>query len=210
MYLSIWTLVSFSAAICCIGLILGLRFRTTKYREKAVYYDSSGVSSNPPSVFELTARKTLNFKVDDKYTISIPQISVGEGIVALAKLQRLYGELLKTINDAAKEEKEPSEKKLVFLTAAIAGTIFGLAKNYSKGGKKLLKAFLNRSLKDSGYLFQITRELIDFWVKKKALLQRLEMGKSSMGTAGGHAYIATLRLPVIPRFMKSLCGFSLN
>lgn len=188
------------------GVILGRLIRKTEYKTKAVHYDSSGVASNPPNVFELTAKKTFNFKVTDKHILSLPQVSAGEGLIALSRIQILYGGLVKIIEASEKAETEPDQKTVIKLSLAIAGVIYLLCKPYSKGGWRLRRAFFARCLDDVSFLMQITQELIDFWVKKKRLMVQMSGAQPSIRTDGGLVYSAILSSQVKPSFTMSPTG----
>lgn len=197
------------AAFFIIGLILGgLLFRRPS-KVKEVYFDSSGVSSNPPSVFELTAAKTLNVRVDKKHVLRIPQVSAGPGVMVLCSIQQAYGEIVRLITEAEKEGKSvPGEVGV--LSLRLIALIASLAMPYSKGGRKFQEALFKRCYEDSAFLMGLCRELVDFWVKKKRLMERLAAGTPSRAMRGEHVYTATLSSQARRIFTMFPFGWSWN
>lgn len=198
-----------AAVSLLVGLILGAVSFRPRPRIKAVYYDSAGVSSNPPNVFEMTARKTLNFQVDKKHVARFPQINAGEGLVALSKIELAYGEISRLVQ-ASEKEGTPLSPRVGELSMRLIAIIYLLCAPYSEGGIKFRMAFFRRCYEDSAFLMTISRALIDLWLKKKALIRKISGAIPSPWTGGDWPYTAILRAPVTGNGTRSRFGLSLN
>ena len=198
-----------AAVSLLVGLILGAVSFRPRPRVKAIYYDSSGVCTNPPNVFEMTARKTLNFQVDKKHVARFPQISAGEGLVALSKIELAYGEISRLVQ-ASEKEGTPLSPRVGELSMRLIAVIYLLCVPYSEGGIKFRLAFFKRCFEDSAFLMTISRALIDLWLKKKAVMRKISGAIPSPWTGGDWPYTATLKAQGIGNGMTFRFGLSSN
>ena len=178
-----------------------------------MYVDITGVRQNPPEYIDVVKRKTMNVRIDDEFTIHIPQVSFIDGVYRIREIQSIF--LLLRQQSEDKTALKINEKNLQeFLTfcSALATVLYSLSYTFVKRSKrkKYFRVLKTKMLNDIEWTCELIEQVIDFWSYIKKKVQYLSLGSSLRQMHGADASWDCISWGtdgssyLLPRFGKSL------
>lgn len=179
-----------------------------KKNEFVQYIDTSGISQNPPKFIETWQGKTINFRVNKYYKISIAQMTPDLFFKYLDNIVCMYKKLETLTQTEMQRDEKTVKYSLVY--NEIIRLIYQISKHTVKNKSGYKKSLYDRCNRDVSFVISVCEEMLDYWMYVKKKIQILAKGSTSRQTIGGLSYEPLLerdgtgRIFAKPRFVFSM------
>jgi hypothetical protein len=169
MYIAV-TIIAALVVVCVLLALRCIDMYTAKFG--GMYVDSGGVRTIPPEYIDVIKHKTMNVKIDNEFTICIPQVSFIDGVYRIRDIQMIFTMLKKHAGDATVVKvDEKNLKEFLTFAHALAILLYSLSSSFIKSGKrkKYFNALKKKIIGDIEWTCELYENILDFWayIKKK-------------------------------------------